>query len=882
MQKHINSSDVYNRSIVLKEMVDEPYPTRECRVYYDAAKRTKNIFDMRKFFNECAVNNINANEYIFSCIDLLKESETTELLQIFGQKILPKVDDYTLNDIASNNNISENIREMAKDRATINKVCDRILSNHEAITERFDIYSFGQNNEKRFSNEFIIEKCCDTINSFDMPIYAKYNCALEECSYILQKLGREYNDNDLIDTIYEYYSLSCNPSSNEIAKMKNVDKNNYCVEANVNIDDVKVFKSAIQKACYDYVHGSDHSIFALTAVKVAVLKADDYDIKKNFYCFLDLLYKSAVLSEDENILKFIIDDILANLYDDLYDVFVENPEGREICNAISIATKNIINECDQAIASDDVRSARIIMLRQAFENFDIKLIEALEFLYPEYALECVNAYSKNPKVIAFNEFKIFKFDNLITRVFKADRYLIKQFDKFKQSFKGKVYNIKSKVFESAVELENELHNSSEVDFCITQFGYMGDKSELMEFATSCIKDINNGILKDSDFISYFLMKEDAVEFYIKDPSVELSINVSESSSNDIADFNYIDAFRINQILEYSENLNPNFDFINDSVRFFSKNESSNLFETYLDACSISGIEPQAIKEMYGYIVDRVKHPAQFVAKNSYFVDQYALCESDDPFDSVRALSIMQAIVEGKVDESDDEDDSEDDKPDKNNNKEDKKDNKKEDSKDKKDEDKKKLSDKIKEKVNNAPENIKLKLNDIKLYLHGIKQHMKNADAKTKTFLLNMDSAFDRLVNSLKKAAVSDRREAIIKGSVIPSFHKCLVLAASGAAVWAFVPGGPPIVIISAIAGFATSKHLTKKERALMFDDIQVEIQLMEKEIQMADQKDQVKKMRQLMRMKKELERTAARIKYNEKIGRDFIPGGHYIHRDQDR
>ena len=889
MQKHINSSDVYNRSIVLKEMVDEPYPTRECRVYYDAAKRTKNIFDMRKFFNECASNNINANEYIFSCIDLLKESETTELLQIFGQKILPKVDDYTLNDIISNDSISENIREMAKDRATINKVCDRILSNHEAITERFDIYSFGQNNEKRFSNEFIIEKCCDTINSFDMPIYAKYNCSLEECSYILQKLGRKYNDNDLTNTIYEYYALSCNPSSNEITKMKNVDKNNYCVEADINVGDIKVFKSAIQKACYDYVHGSDHSIFALTAVKVSVLKADGYDIKKNFHCFLELLYKSAVFAEDENILRFIIDDILANLYDDLYDVFVENPEGREICNAISIATKNIINECDVAIATDDIRSARIIMLRQAFDNFDVKLVEALEFLYPEYALECVNMYAKNPKIMAYNEFKIFKFDNLITRTIKADRFLIKQFDKFKQSFKGKVYNLKSKIFESAEGLDNELRSSSNVDFCVSKFDYIGDRSELLEFATSCIKNINNNILNDSDFISYFLMKEDAVEFYIKDPNTELSIDITESTSCITNDFDYVDASRINQILEYTENLNPNFDFINDSVRFFSNNEYSDLFEVYIDACSISGIEPQAIKEMYGYIVNNVNHPAQFVAKNSYLIDQYTLFESEDPLDSLRALHIMQAIVEGKVDESKKSDDDKKKTEDKKS-----KDNKKSDD------DKKKLSDKIKEapgkikqgikdapdkikqKIENAPEEIKLNLNNLKLYLHGVKQHIKNADAKTKTFLMNMDSAFDRLVRSLKQAAVSDRREAIIKGSVIPSFHKCLVLAASGAAVWAFVPGGPPIVIISAIAGFATSKHLTKKERALMFDDIQVEIQLMEKEIQMADQKDQVKKMRQLMRMKKELERTAARIKYNEKIGRDFIPGGHYIHRDQDR
>ena len=40
-------------------------------------------------------------------------------------------------------------------------------------------------------------------------------------------------------------------------------------------------------------------------------------------------------------------------------------------------------------------------------------------------------------------------------------------------------------------------------------------------------------------------------------------------------------------------------------------------------------------------------------------------------------------------------------------------------------------------------------------------------------------------------------------------------------------------------------------------------------------------MRQLMKTKKELERQAARIHYNIRIGKDVIPGGSYVNWDED-
>ena len=62
----------------------------------------------------------------------------------------------------------------------------------------------------------------------------------------------------------------------------------------------------------------------------------------------------------------------------------------------------------------------------------------------------------------------------------------------------------------------------------------------------------------------------------------------------------------------------------------------------------------------------------------------------------------------------------------------------------------------------------------------------------------------------------------------------------------------------------------------MLDDIEIELELLDKEISMADSRNQIKKMRQLMKMKTQLQREYQRIKYNIRLGKDIIPSSTYI------
>jgi hypothetical protein len=161
------------------------------------------------------------------------------------------------------------------------------------------------------------------------------------------------------------------------------------------------------------------------------------------------------------------------------------------------------------------------------------------------------------------------------------------------------------------------------------------------------------------------------------------------------------------------------------------------------------------------------------------------------------------------------------------------------------------------------------LNTLRLYTSGLRQYAKKAGSEIRTKVMAMDSSTDRLTRSIRNSLQNKRREAIIKGSVIPSFHECITSAIALAGLWAF---NPPIAIISAVGAFAVSKDLNEKEKSLMYDDIMIELKIVEKEIQMAEDHNQIKKLRELMRIQKELERQATRIKLGNKAGRKIALG----------
>lgn len=170
---------------------------------------------------------------------------------------------------------------------------------------------------------------------------------------------------------------------------------------------------------------------------------------------------------------------------------------------------------------------------------------------------------------------------------------------------------------------------------------------------------------------------------------------------------------------------------------------------------------------------------------------------------------------------------------------------------------------------------KFSLNTVKLALQNAKAKLKELNTKQKSLWQSVDAQGSGLVKSIEKALTSDRREAIIKGSIIPSFSKCIkgaiALAGTG------IIFGPTGALIAAIGGLATSKALNARERKLLFDEIDTELKVVEKQIEIAQNDGDMNQYRFLLNYQKKLTREYQRIKYGFKVqGRDIprasIPG----------
>jgi hypothetical protein len=106
--------------------------------------------------------------------------------------------------------------------------------------------------------------------------------------------------------------------------------------------------------------------------------------------------------------------------------------------------------------------------------------------------------------------------------------------------------------------------------------------------------------------------------------------------------------------------------------------------------------------------------------------------------------------------------------------------------------------------------------------------------------------------------MNDNREAVIKGRILPSASKCIKLACALGVAWAI---NPAIAVIGAIGGFACSKKLKAKERQLVLDDIEIELKMCERYIKQAEDDNDLKKVRQLEIIQRNLLRQQQRIKY---------------------
>ena len=151
---------------------------------------------------------------------------------------------------------------------------------------------------------------------------------------------------------------------------------------------------------------------------------------------------------------------------------------------------------------------------------------------------------------------------------------------------------------------------------------------------------------------------------------------------------------------------------------------------------------------------------------------------------------------------------------------------------------------------------------VKLLANKLRKIMQKAQDTDKELSRKIDSSVNMFISGIQRAATNDNREAIIRGSIIPSASKVVKTA--------IIDGGvallnPAVAIILALGQFATRKSMMKKERQLVLDEIDIELEMCKRYLRQAEDNNDLAAQKQILQIQRNLERQKSRIEYKMKI-----------------
>lgn len=149
-------------------------------------------------------------------------------------------------------------------------------------------------------------------------------------------------------------------------------------------------------------------------------------------------------------------------------------------------------------------------------------------------------------------------------------------------------------------------------------------------------------------------------------------------------------------------------------------------------------------------------------------------------------------------------------------------------------------------------------NTLKLAIDRLKKTAVNLKDKEKQASNAIDVSVNNISKGIETALMNDNRDAVINGKILPSASKCIKIACTFGVAWAI---NPAVAVIGALGALACSKKLKTKERQLIMDDIDIELKMVDRYIKQAEDDGDLKKVRQLEIMQRNLQRQQQRIKY---------------------
>lgn len=136
---------------------------------------------------------------------------------------------------------------------------------------------------------------------------------------------------------------------------------------------------------------------------------------------------------------------------------------------------------------------------------------------------------------------------------------------------------------------------------------------------------------------------------------------------------------------------------------------------------------------------------------------------------------------------------------------------------------------------------------------------KELNTKQKMASEKLDNFVDNFYDKAQRELSNKNREQVIKGNILPSFSTIIKMAIGSAGLGMI---NPALGAISFVGGLAVSKKGTKKEKQYILDEIEVQLELVEKKISYAESNNDMKALENLLKIKQRLQREKQRIIYN--------------------
>lgn len=154
-------------------------------------------------------------------------------------------------------------------------------------------------------------------------------------------------------------------------------------------------------------------------------------------------------------------------------------------------------------------------------------------------------------------------------------------------------------------------------------------------------------------------------------------------------------------------------------------------------------------------------------------------------------------------------------------------------------------------------------NTLKVASMKLRNAMTKMSDKERSVSRSIDIGMNSFKKSIENSLTNDNREAVVKGSILPSFSKIIKLCIVNAGLLA--ADLPVVAIIGTLGYIAINGKFKHRERQMVIDEIEIELKICDKYIEIAEQKNDMKALKQLLTTKRELERQLQRIKYKMQV-----------------